>query len=141
MAHKDKNNDDHMTSKQMKANIDNVYTEHDKSSEQCFNTPVIAKTLPTCENANRRETNDVRRHNIEKLLTELNSTPMKKDESNNPYVEFRRINEVSYQNISSTYNKSETETLGDKRNTDTILLNEIYKSRLEYSGLWKKGQL
>ena len=67
-AHKDKN-DDHMTSKQIKANIDNVYTEHDKSSEQCFNTPVIAKTLPTCENANRREPNDVRRHNTEKLLT------------------------------------------------------------------------
>ena len=65
---------------------------------------------------------------------------MKKDESNNPYVEFPRINEVSYQNISSTYNKSETETLGDKRNTDTIMLNEIYKSRLEYTALWKKGR-
>ena len=86
IAHKDKNNDDHMTSKQMKANIDNVCTEHDRSSEQCFNTPVIAKTLPTCEHANRRETNDVRRHNIEKLLTLLNSTPLMKDESNNPSV-------------------------------------------------------
>ena len=64
---------------------------------------------------------------------------MKKDESNNPYVEFPRINEVSYQNISSTYNKSETETLADKRNTNTILLNEIYKSRLEYTGLWNNS--
>ena len=62
-------------SKEIKANV-NSCTNHDKSSEQLLNTPVIAPS--TCENADYPETNDVRIRNIDRIrnivewLTELN---------------------------------------------------------------------
>ena len=77
MAHgvyKNKENENHSVLKQKKVKVVNLYTNHDKSSEQSLNTPVIAETLSTYENNNHSETND-----IEKLLTKINSTPLNKD--------------------------------------------------------------